>query len=130
MRDRKIMAVYVLGTLSIVGGIVAYNNADDDLPGGGPDNGPSRRVEKGQGIAIDLAIPEPFGSREQPDTSAPARRTVTPPATQAPRSAARGLASAPAARPVSVSARPACAQSLLGSVIGLLGALLGGGGGC
>lgn len=131
MRDRKIMAVYVVGTMSVVGGIVAYNNFVDDTPDGQAGGGSERRVEAGQGIFVDLALPEPRSRREEPAESRPESRATTPPAVQhTSRSAAGGSGSAPAARTASVSAAPACTQSLLGSVIGLLGALLGGGGGC
>lgn len=130
MRNRNIMAVYVLGGLAVVGGIALYNTSDDDTPDGQVESGPSRRGEAGQGILIDLALPESFFEREEPAGSGPVSRAVTPPATYTPRSAARGVAPAPATRPAVVAAPPACAPSLLGSVLGLLGALLGGGGGC
>lgn len=130
MRERNVLAAYVIGMLAIVGGIVLYNALNDDSPDSPVQSGPSKRHEAGQGLLIDLSIPQALAEREQPDASPPARRATTPPAIHTSRSAAGGGGSAPAARPMVVSAQPACAQSLLGSVIGLLGSLLGGGGGC
>ncbi|HTK66190.1 MAG TPA: hypothetical protein VL595_27680 [Pseudonocardia sp.] len=130
MRDRNIIVVYALGALAIVGGIALYNTSKDDVPDGQVESGPTRRGEAEQGILIDLALPESFFEREQPEESPPARRVPAAPATYTPRSAAGGSAPAPVTRPALVTAPPACVPSLLGSVLGLLGALLGGGGGC
>lgn len=129
MRDRNVMAVYVLGALAVIGGIVAYNTYDD-TPDGQTENGPTRRFQGGQGVLIDLSLPDQPARREQPEVSGPATRVAGAPATHVARSAAGGGSSAPAARPTLVSTQPACSTSLLGSVLGLLGSLLGGGGGC
>lgn len=131
MRDRKIVVAYVLVPLVLVSGIVLYNDSDE-IPDGGFGDGGGKRIQSGQGILVELALPTDDVRREQPDTSRPVSRVTTPPATHTARSAAGGGggSSASSARPASVTAAPACTQSLLGSVLGLLGALLGGGGGC
>ena len=129
MRDRNVIAMYVVGVVSLVGAIVLYNNSDYDAPDS-QGSGPSSRAEGTQGVIVDLALPESFFKREQPEASGPVSRATTPPEIQTSRSAAGGAAPVAAAQTTLVSAAPACNQSLLASVMGLLGALLGGGGGC
>jgi hypothetical protein len=130
MRDRIILAACVLGALSVVGGIVLYNHSGDDAAGSQIEKGPAKRGHGGEGILIDVSSLNRLVKREEPDVSQPEGRAGAPSGTRTSMSPAGGAASAPAARPAFVSgpAPSACPSSLLGSVIGLLGALLGGGG--
>jgi hypothetical protein len=128
MRDRIIMAGYILGALAIVAGLIVYNNLDsEDVPA---PHGPSERIEAGEGTLIDIGVLNVILGRRE-EAAQPVAETKAPLPVQTRMSPAGGAAPAAVIQPAFVyTPPPTCAPSLLGSVLGLLGGLLGGRGGC
>jgi hypothetical protein len=135
MRDRIIVAVCALGVLSVIGGILLFANTGGDAADGQGEKKQRERVQAGEGIFVggpffNLLFPD-----QRPDASSPVGSTNAASAVPVTSSSAAGGGGAPAvARPaVAATVRPVapvCNAGLIAAVVGLLGSLVGGGGGC
>lgn len=134
MRNRIVVAVCVVGLVSIIGGIALFVSSSATDPENPPGQKQRERAQAGQGIFVGGPFFNVLFDERRPDASQSVDNgtQASSPVVRSTSSPAGGGGAPPVARPAAPAVQtavPACSPSLLASVVGLLGGVLGGGGG-